>query len=235
MSTPSRSTLERAFDKVPRFLRAIARHRAVSTAMTQVGYTNADQQEGWDLLHRAAGTLRHTPPVAGPIPSADAIVELDAWDETGYAIARAALERRHPEQAAFVFEGLKAEQGPEAVIGVRTFLQRLEALEAAPERAETREADQAALATLATRGIDAAERARLASLVATASDVAPVMDAPPNDDVEAALLALYAWYKEWSETARAVIKSRRQLIYLGLANPRRARVEPEAFDPATVV
>lgn len=197
--------------------------------MAEVGYTAADHDEGWDLLHRAAGYRRDESTVIINNPSADALAELDAWDEKGFMLARAALERRHPAQAAFVFEGLEASTGGEAVIGVRTFLERLTALAEDPARAETRDADAAALATLAARGIDAAERARLAELVRVASTAAPT-DIPVIDDADAdaALVELYAWYREWSRTARVVIKSRRMLIYLGLATAKRRA--PDADD-----
>lgn len=230
MSKPSRPTLERAFDRAPRFLRAIGRHAEISSALADVGYTAADHEEGWNLLHKAAGYRRDEPALlARSNPSADALAELDAWDEKGFLLARAALERRHPEQAAFVFEGLEASTGGEAVIGVRTFLERLTALAGEPARAATREADTAALATLAARGIDAAERARLAELVRVASTVAPSapMPAPDNAAADAALVDLYGWYREWSRTARAVIKSRRLLIYLGLANRKRRAADDE--------
>jgi hypothetical protein len=100
-------------------------------------------------------------------------------------------------------------------------LDRLDALEKGPERKSTRKADHAALATLAQRGITSDERARLRGLIETASHV---MD-PPDDGEESAanaarneaLRKLRAWYDEWSETARAVIKRRDQLIRLGLA------------------
>lgn len=220
MSTPSRSTLERAYDRAPRFLRAIGRYPEISAALAEVGYTAADHDEGWNLLHRVAGYRRDEPVVLAKSPGADAMAELDAWDEKGFVLARAALERRHPAQADFVFEGLEASTGAEAVLGVRTFLERLTALAEDPARAETRDADAAALATLAERGIDAAERARLAELVRVASSAAPAV-LPDDDDADVALVELYAWYREWSRTARVVIKSRRMLIYLGLANPKR--------------
>lgn len=81
------------------------------------------------------------------------------------------------------------------------------------------------------RGIGEAERARLRALVTTATTAArtdveasDAADEPaPND----ALLKLHAWYGEWSEVARAVIKRRDHLIRLGLAKRKKtAKGEP---------
>ncbi|MFS8071398.1 MAG: hypothetical protein ACMG6S_33930, partial [Byssovorax sp.] len=133
----------------------------------------------------------------------------------------AALDRRHPEQSLFVFEGLTASTGAGAVLGVATLLDRLDALEKSPERKATRKADQAALDTLAKRGIPTAERARLRALVITAMTAAKAEedagDAADDGAPNEAVLKLHAWYGEWSEVARAVIKRRDHLIRLGLA------------------
>lgn len=230
MPTPSRPTLERAFDRAPRFLRAIGRHPEIATALADVGYTAADHDEGWSLLQKAGGYWRGEPPrIVRTTPSADALAELDAWSGQGFLLAHAALERRHPKQAAFVFGGSEASMGTDRVIGTRIFLERLAALADDSARATTREADAAALATLAARGIDAAERARLAELVRVASTVAPAVPvvAPDNLASDAALVDLYAWYREWSRTARLVIKSRRLLIYLGLATRKRRAADDD--------
>jgi hypothetical protein len=107
------------------------------------------------------------------------------------------------------------------VLGVATLLDRLDALEKSPERKATRKADQAALDTLTKRGISTAERARLRALVTTATTAAKseedASDAADDGVPNEALLKLHAWYGEWSEVARAVIKRRDHLIRLGLA------------------
>lgn len=197
-----------------------------------MGDVAPDRERAPALLHEAAGFQREAPPEVPENEAANAIAELDAWDERGFLRARASLQRRHPAQAEFVFEGLKASTGAAAVEGVQTFLRRLDALESDPARAASREADHAALATLARRGIDADERARLTALVAQAQGIAP--DAIDNSaqlkQTEAALITLYGWYREWSEVARSVVRSRRQLIYLGLARSRRTAKDNFEFE-----
>jgi hypothetical protein len=60
-----------------------------------------------------------------------------------------------------------------------------------------------------------------------------IASAPPKIDAEdaeparsgketEALVALWAWYSEWFETARVVIKRRDQFIRLGLAKRKKA-------------
>jgi len=87
----------------------------------------------------------------------------------------------------------------------------------------------AALDLLTTRGITADDRARLAARVrsiqrvsAASSASEPVTPslAPVADDPRE---ALYVWFSEWSEIARAVTPRRADQIKLGLASPRRAR------------
>ena len=218
----SQRTLEETPQRVLRFLRAAANRPFIRGKLNEYGFTNEDQAEGWRLLHAASGFGAEAAPALDDGGVRAAIDALDEWDEDGFRLARAALVRRHPEQAERVFHDLEATRGAGAVIGVQRFLERLDELEAGTE------ADRAALATLATRGIDATERERLAGLLAVAQS-APEVTLPDEEELEAArdaqrekLEALRAWFMEWSETARSVIKRKDHLISLGLA--RRNRV-----------
>lgn len=223
-------------DRALPFLRAIATRVEIRAAMLAAGYTEEEQAHGWKLLLEAAGY------VATPLPQIDdqkaraAITELDAWDEPGFRRIHAALSRLHPEQDAFVFAGLEPAQGIGAIVTVATLLDRLDALESSPDRAATREADKAALATLAQRGIDRTIRERLAELVLIAQSArAPEVPepAPTTAARDAALLELRAWYRDWSETARAVIRRRDLLVLMGLAR-RRSPKQKDAPVPAPV-
>ena len=99
---------------------------------------------------------------------ADAVRALDEWDELGFHKAHAALTRRFPEQAEFIFNDLTAAQGPGAVLAIMKFLDRLDVLEKGTGRDATHDADLKALELLSARGIDATERARLRDLIAVA-------------------------------------------------------------------
>ncbi|MCS6901822.1 MAG: hypothetical protein RMJ98_18940, partial [Myxococcales bacterium] len=197
------------------------------------GYSEADHEEGWSLLHKVSGHR----PVAAPSTPPDnairsAINTLDAWDEDGYRLVRAALARRFPEQLRFVLEGLAPVRGTGAVLSVKNLLDRLDALETSPDRASSREQDLAAIAAIAAKGLSREERARLRALVSTAQGLmAP--GAPASEPVCPPVLQdlqdLKAWYVEWAETARVAIKRRDYLIRLGLAK-RKARKKGEDTD-----
>lgn len=241
--TPSRQALERAFERMPRFLRAVGRIPRVASALERVGYTHEVHTQGWGLLHTAAGYRGGAAAASAPNPGAAALAELDDWDERGFAIARAVLDWSHPEQAAFVFAGLKASRGAEAVVGVKRFLDRLDALAVGAERVETREADQAALADLATAGIDQAERQRLRALVEQVEAIAPTPSAAAlaahaqsEAAAERAMFELHAWYGRWSALARIAVTRKRDRIALGVSSATQrtaADADPHAEDDAT--
>ncbi|MBI4705938.1 MAG: hypothetical protein HY744_33005 [Deltaproteobacteria bacterium] len=162
----------------------------------------------------------------------EAVAELDNWDEPTFARARATLERHFPAAAEYVFANLQAASGSAAVKSVATFLARLGALEAGsdPARADSRADDKNAVALLEKRGITAAERQRVHQLVELALAPTGLVDAPPGADPterRAKLVALKAWYSEWAETARALVKKRAHLIRLGLATRRASQPSAE--------
>jgi hypothetical protein len=214
------------------FLRAAATKLEIRAALFAAGYSEEEQALGWQLLEKASG---YVPGIASP--SADtaaraAIAEIDAWDEPGLKRVGAALGRLHPEQHAFVFAGLETAQGIGSLLSVATLLDRLDALERAPERAGTRAADRAAIATLTGRGITPEVRRRLRELLKVAQTAeAPVFPVDASsEERDQALRELRAWYKDWSETARAVIRRRDYLVMLGLTQRRKAEETEEGTE-----
>jgi hypothetical protein len=229
----SSRTLEETPARAIPFLRALATNVNIRAIMMSAGYTDADQSRGWELVFTASGYARPEPSVTDDQVARDAIAEVDNTEEPLFRRTRAAFDRLHPEQSAFVFNGLETTTGPAAIVTMTTYLDRIDALESSPERAATREADHAALQTLEQRGIGKAERARLRHLLGVARGiVAPVTlpVAPSTEDRDQALRELRAWYVDWAETARAVIRRRDHLILMGLAHrkPRGAGAEDEA-------
>jgi hypothetical protein len=222
----SRQTLEQTPARALTFLRAVGTSVVLRAKLAEHGYSDAEHERGWVLMQEASGQFEGP----APAPSVDdaavqkAIADLDAWDEDGLRIVNASLRARHPAQHAFVMRGLKASTGVQAVLGVGTLLDRLDALESAPERAGTREADHAALATLAARGVGQAERARLRAKVKLAQSFAgtrgPAEQAVFERRVRRGLIEQRQWFEEWADVARSVIKRRDQLIRLGLASRR---------------
>lgn len=232
--TYSRQVLQEAPGRVLQLLAGVGTSALIRGALGKMGYTDKDHQEGWSLLHRASG---YQAPIDEPVldrAAADAIAELDAWDEPSFRLARAALSRRYPEQAEFLFQGLEPAAGPAAVLSVKTFLDRLDALAGEAKGRDhsdkaRKQADAAAVLVLASRRITAEERARLRRLIQAAEQgtrpdsrlekLAAEAEAQAEARLQA-LVDLRAWYDEWSETARVVIKRRDQLIRLGLAKRR---------------
>ncbi|MGK3966866.1 hypothetical protein WMF38_22155 [Sorangium sp. So ce118] len=246
---PSRQVLAEVPGRALRFLSAAGKNRQIRALLRERGYTDEEHKEGWELLHRASGFGTGEPDEVEDAEVGRAIAELDAWDEPHFRLIRAALQRRHPAQEKFVFDNLTAQVGPAAVVSVKTLLDRLEALEKSPARKATRKDDHAALETLAKRGITKEERSRLRQLVDVASgagtadedeeaigDAATVRAVVDSEEHVDALRAMHAWYREWAETARAVIKRRDFLVRLGLAHRKaKAKVKPTPAAPPDVV
>jgi hypothetical protein len=229
-SIPSRQVLEDTPPRALKFLSAVGRYPDIRAALGRRGYDDDEHRRGWQMLTRVCG---YAPDAATGSPQdprvRGAVDQLSEWNRPGFRIAAAALKNRHPEQFAFVFEGLEAAQGPAAVLSVNLFLERLDALENAPDRTATRDADHAALATLAKRKIDDAERARLRGLVdvAQSTQPAPVESA----DHKGELIALHHWHAEWTEVAKIEIERRDFLIALGLLKRRKRSAVEEDSPP----
>jgi hypothetical protein len=155
--------LEETPQRVLAFLRGIGTTRRIMRAMMARGYTREDHLEGWELLRRTAGGLDDGPSTerVPPTAAAEAIAELDAWDEPNVRIIGAVLRRRHKEQHDKILAGVVPGSGAESVVVVQTLLARLDALAKSKSDEEKK-----ALTTLARRGYDEKERARLAALIA---------------------------------------------------------------------
>ena len=220
--TVTQETLDATPTRVIAFLRALGTVPVLRKTLEARGYSPDEHRRGWALLQAASGydadaeagssATRVDPAVR------DAIAEIDAWDEDGFRIVRAALGRLHPEQAKTVLAGLSPSTGAAAILGVETLLDRLETLAKSKNAA-----DRAAVATLDVRGLDDAERKRLRALVKVAKEGTSRDDTPGEVNVlmantrQRALVELRAWYEDWSEMARVTFKRRDHLIRLGLA------------------
>jgi hypothetical protein len=213
------------------FLRGIGTFLPIRMMLAKHGYTEAEHQLGWRLLQNVSGFFATFPKGREEAEVRDAIATLDATDEPLFRRARAALQRFHPEQCAFVFDGLAATAGAGAVLTIATFLDRVDALEHGADREATREADRLAIATLAGRGIDEVERARLRDLVVVAQTGAMPHGASPREEEMAThMAALGTWYADWTETARAIITRRDLRIRLGLARRKRPKKDGDVVD-----
>ena len=229
---PSRQVLEETPARVLKFLRGAGTSRVLAALLATRGYTAARHREGWKLLHAVSGFDDSAPALVEDTAVREAIVEIDAWDEPNFRVAHAALALRYPEQDQALFAGgLAPATGVAAVVTVKTFLDRVDALEK-----EGSKASREAASLLAERGITKEERKRMRALLATAESAANIVGAPMEAADPAArkgeLVALYAWWVDWSEVARAVVKRRDHLIRLGLANrKKKAAAQPPVVAP----
>lgn len=215
----SDDTLNRVPARALKMLGYIGRTRPVFAVMQAGGFTQADLQEGWALLHATAGYVATSAAPARDEKAAESLAFLDAWDEPNFRRLRAAVRRKHPQAESFLFDGISPGVGTEAIISVSTLLDRVDRLARGPHAQ--------ALATLEARGLTPQVRAELREHITIAKGVnAPAVDDSCEKEAAArhrqALVELKMWFDDWAETARTAKLSRFHLIHLGLAKPKKA-------------
>lgn len=225
----SRQTLAETPARALHFLRGAGMNRRIRRALAARGYTEEVHMDGWGRLLRASGHAKRSPnDIAAEVAAAGHF--LDEWDEFGFRIVAAAL-REFPKQYKAVLDGIGPSKGSGAIAGVGHLLTRIAALGASKDPT-----DQAAHAKLMIR-LPAEERAMLAQQVAIAKTGASHADVDAHDATDAehdnAAAELRAWYEEWSDIARAVVRRRDHLIQLGLAKRRTAGEASEGEEDDT--
>ena len=230
-NAPSDAVLESVTDRTFQFIRAVSCNAGIRAAFARRGYNDALHQQAWTDVLKAAGFQKEEQAVLARPEAAAALALVDAWDEPTFRMARAILAP-FPEQHAYVFNGLEAKQGAEAVGSVTTFLDRLDKLEKGEERKATRKKDLAAIAKLAERRIDADERARMRGLLEVAKGFTEAVTPTPEEAAKQvkqkeerrqAKLAVWYFLNEWSEIARTDITRRDYLIQLGLVQRKKRK------------
>jgi hypothetical protein len=193
----------------------------VVAALRDYGFTEADRELGWSLLKALTlGKLSYKP-VTKQDP--ELIQQLDTWENRWFPIAAASLRTRFPDVYAWLFLNLAQTEGPEVVVSVGTFVNRLErmASEAGPQGA-------AARTLLVDRGltVSTVEVAQdLLKKLGTTS-IEPVVSDDPQAQIDAEN-AMWDWYLEWSEIARVAIKDRKLLRELGFLSVKRRKAAGE--------
>jgi hypothetical protein len=223
-----------------RFLGTLSRTPVLFTHLARTaGYNSAEHQHGWDLLLVASGQT--TPVQPGPepaIPQTEAVAEIDSWDGVTFERARPVLKYRYPDQYHYLFNGLTAKQGSQAVGSAKLFLDRFAALRDGtdPTREGSRDADRQAMALLAERRIVNDEIFAHMMGVIEQAQAAPILPPEPlapeptPEERQQAADALHVWLTDWSAQARAAIQRGDYLVRLGLASPRSARGEEDIDD-----
>jgi hypothetical protein len=212
----AKTTISQKAQRVVKFLVGL-RHPRVASHLVGHGFTEADFREGFQLL-TALVHIQLAPAPATEDPKL--IKRLEAFEKRWFGIARAALGRHHPELARAFFANLGPLEGAQVAVSVATFVERLEALSKAgsPFGADAAEARS----LLARRGLSDARLAEGRALLEEMSTlrVAPIREVPAAEQ-KAAEDALWRWYREWSQIARAAISDRRVLRSLGFLNAKR--------------
>ena len=230
---------ERVYEATParvvRFIINARRYTSIYRKLRARGYSSEVARVAWNWLDALGGFDSKDPDLHKPAVSEDeklvtkAMADIDSWDEPNFRLMHGALRKAFPEQDAFLFAGdIQAAKGPMAIYGVRTVIGRLKELEDSPARKATREKDHAALARLAERGIDKAERKKVEgwlAIVGTHDDTLLGEEASGMTETQRknTLIKLRDWFEEWSEVARVVVKKKRDLMHLGLAQQRKRK------------
>jgi hypothetical protein len=132
-----------------------------------------------------------------------------------------------------LFLNLVQTEGPELIISVEIFLDRIDALSSGASACGAEGAE--AVKLLAKRGLNADVQRDARDLLASLRKVAAFeqrFTADPKVELAKAEEALWAWYIDWSKTARAAIKRRSLLRQLGFRQER-AGSEGEAGEEVT--
>ncbi len=197
------------------------------------GFDNEEREEGWALLDLATGRHLSLSPGQGNFLAQynTDIGQLDDWENIWFDVAEAALKRKAPTIYERIFENLSKSSGIEVILTTRTFISRIETL-----KGDSSEEAQAAVALLRKRGLKDEVIAEAAALVSKLETV-EIEDEPADNTVakaarEKALKDLWAWFLDWSKTARTVVKNGNYRIMLGLTPPGgHSSSDDEVIDP----
>jgi hypothetical protein len=133
---------------------------------------------------------------------------LDAWENRWLLITRAALTRHYPELAKSVFLNIRQTSGAGLVISLPTLLSRITALETGNAR------QRRARELLVRRGLTE-QVLNEAKALLTELTQSPATELPPPRLRQPTLEALWSWYLDWSQTARATIADAKLRKVLG--------------------
>lgn len=183
-------------------------HPEARKALQARGLSTQELEEGYRLLRAAIETFHAADEHAEP---PDTVALLDAWENRWLPIVRAALEHRFPSVAKSVLLNLRQIRGPTLLISLPTLLDRIEALEHSKLTAACQ-----AHALLTQRGLTPQVIAEARTHVRDTQRLPRIKPlAPPVDPRSKHLGALWAWYLDWSQTARAAISDPAVLRVLG--------------------
>ena len=212
---PKVSTDER-LKRVMKFLMA-SNEPKIANLLALRGFSEEDRQEGWTLLDKATGRHLAVSPGAGTFSTnyKKVVESLDDWENTWFDVADAALGRKFPAVRDRLFTNLSKVSGSEVVLTVKTFLGRIAELE------QSGDDGKAAVELLARRGLNRERLDEAGALMASleteqVTDEVAVDDSAVKAERDEAFTDMWAWFKDWSKTARTVVKNRNYHVMLGL-------------------
>jgi hypothetical protein len=184
----------------------------IARALQPYGFSVAEARRGIALLN-ALLEVRDLDVEAEADPSL--VLELDAWENQWFPIARYATEYAHPAAFEWLFRDLAQAHGPAVIVTITTFVRRWREIESGASGLG--DAGKAALAALTARGVDAKQVAAAQALLDKLGDIKLADDpAPHRARAQAAEDALWNWYREWRGILRHSIKDANLLRQVGL-------------------
>lgn len=220
-----------------KFLRTLSIRREIMLLMVALGYSQKEHDQGCALyldamgFKRADGAKPDTTPVTNE--QREALLKIDAFDESAFRRADAALTRLDPEHREQMFgTGLKPAQGFESISTVTQFVDTY-----AGWRNSRNAGDKAAAKLLEDRGIINADKEKeLRSLIQTVKTLAPLPDAsaaPPSDEeLQVAARKFIDWLRDWRTTASAGISRRDYRLALGIGSRKNPKTGETDDGPA---
>lgn len=207
------------------------RNRRVAAALKQYGFTDQELGRGWSLM-QALTSNKLGVTIAANDPHL--VRELDAWENRWFPIVDAVLASNAPEAYAMVFKNLSQTEGPEVIVSVGTFVERIELLGKPKDDGGLGAPGKKVRELLEKRGLTSAVVGEAKSLLDRVGKIAPATESDPVATTEAdALLErdLWNWYLEWSGIARVAITDRRLLKALGFLRTTAGGEAEEPTDP----
>ncbi len=215
------STREDKFFKQLRFLISFNNPKVVAL-MAARGFDQDSLDEGWNLLREAAGWMFEIPDTENGILLADnseMLTKLDAWENTWFDVADAALSRKFPIAHKKLFSNLTKTSGFGVDKKIRTFLDRIDDLTSQEGENEGQEI----FALLEKRGLNSKERDYARQLLQEVSRDPMSHEVMVNPEViEAKKRAeerLWDWYMDWRKTARTVVANEKLRTIMGIEEP----------------
>jgi hypothetical protein len=181
----------------------------VLLALREHGFGAAEREQGWGLM-QALGMTQAIPAPTAATPGV--MAALDAWRNEWLRVLRVSLAQSFPQVHAQLFRGIER-AGQDSISVVPTFLVRFEKLQSQNDATS-----RAAVAKLRSRGFTPERQQEARQLLESLRRCElpnrpdPAVRRATTHKAEA---ALWEYYVEWSQIARAAIKDVRLLGLLG--------------------